>query len=411
MLINLISQIAGNYGLSEAGARLFAFGCLTLCLVLVCFIANIITRRLLLRAIGFIIKKSRNNFDNALLDNGFFRRLAHIIPALIIYFSSPIFNSAAPWLQKLSIAYISLAGIFIIDSFLNACLVTYSRLELSQKRPIRIYIQVAKIIIFSLIIIFILATLMERSPWKFLGGIGALSAVILLVFKDSLLGFVAGFQLTSANMVRIGDWIEMSKYGADGDVVDITLNSVKVRNWDKTYTTIPTYALISDSFKNWRGMQDSGGRRIKRAIYIDMTSIRFCTDRMIRRFESMELLKNYIQNKKSELKVYNQKNNIQSREIVNGRRMTNIGTFRAYIIAYLRHHPMVRQDMTFLVRQLAPADNGLPLEIYVFCADQVWANYEAIQADIFDHILAVIPEFDLRVFQAPTGYDFQLITR
>jgi len=229
----------------------------------------------------------------------------------------------------------------------------------------------------------------------------------MLVFKDSILGFVASIQLASNNMICLGDWIEMPKYGADGDVIDISLNTVKVQNWDKTVSTIPTYAFISDAFKHWRGMSESGGRRIKRSINIDMNSVRFCDEAMIARFKKFQYLTGYIQEKIKELSEFNRVGNIDESEVVNGRRLTNIGTFRAYVKEYLHHHPKIHKDMTFLIRHLQPNENGLPIEIYVFSNDQAWANYEAIQADIFDHILSVIPEFSLRVFQNPTGSDFK----
>jgi miniconductance mechanosensitive channel len=228
----------------------------------------------------------------------------------------------------------------------------------------------------------------------------------MLVFKDSILGLVGGIQLTANNMVHIGDWIEMPKYGADGDVIDISLTTVKVQNWDKTISAIPAYALISDSFKNWRGMSESGGRRIKRSINIDMNTVKLCDPMMLDKFRRIEHIAEYIDAKQSEIDEYNAAANIDNTEMVNGRRMTNVGTFRAYVVAYLKNHPKINQNMTFLVRQLKPTECGLPIEIYVFSSDKVWANYEAIQADIFDHILAVIPEFGLRVFQNPTGSDF-----
>jgi miniconductance mechanosensitive channel len=218
---------------------------------------------------------------------------------------------------------------------------------------------------------------------------------------------VAGIQLAANKMVSVGDWIEMPKYGADGDVLEVALTTVKVQNWDKTITTIPTYALISESFKNWRGMAESGGRRIKRAVNFDMSSIRFCDEEMLGRFEKIQYIAEYIEQKKKQLEAFNQAAKVDNASLANGRRMTNIGTFRAYVVAYLRHHPMINQQMTFLVRHLPPTQYGLPIEIYVFSKDQVWANYEAIQADIFDHILAVVPEFDLRVYQNPTGADFR----
>jgi miniconductance mechanosensitive channel len=229
----------------------------------------------------------------------------------------------------------------------------------------------------------------------------------MLVFKDTILGFVASIQLSGHDMIRIGDWIEMPKYGADGDVIEVSINTVKVRNWDKTITTIPTYGLVSDAFKNWRGMSESGGRRIKRALHIDMSSIKFCTDEMLERFNKFDFIKNYIAEKQDEIIEYNKEHETDTSQLINGRRQTNIGVFRAYTIAYLKNHPKIHQDMTFLVRHLEPKQYGLPVQIYVFSNDQAWANYEAIQADIFDHLLAALPEFELRVFQNPTGYDFK----
>jgi len=264
-----------------------------------------------------------------------------------------------------------------------------------------------RIFIFVFLGIIALATLMDRSPWLLLSGLGAMTAVLLLIFRDTILGLVASVQLSSNDMVRIGDWIEMPKYGADGDVVDVTLHTVKVRNWDKTITSIPAYQLISDSFKNWRGMSESGGRRIKRAIDIDMTSVRFCDAEMLARFEKFQLITNYVQQRRQEIADYNQAHSIDTSYLINGRHMTNLGTFRAYLVAYLRSHPKIHQDMTFLIRQLPPTATGLPMEIYVFSNDQEWANYEAIQADIFDHVVSVVPLFDLRVFQSPSGYDFR----
>jgi miniconductance mechanosensitive channel len=308
--------------------------------------------------------------------------------------------------RVLAIIYVAFVGLRAFTSFLNAINDIYLKYPISRERPITPYIQVIKIVAYVMLGVFLIGTLMDKSPWALITGLGAMSAIILLIFRDSILGFVAGMQLTFNDMVRRGDWIEMPKYGADGDVIDVTLNTVKVRNWDKTITMIPTYALVSDSFKNWRGMQESGGRRIKRPINIDMNSIKFCTEEMIERFSKIQYISEYIRNKKTELAEYNEVNKFDTSMLVNGRHMTNVGTFRAYIQAYLRNHPKIRQDMTFLIRQLKPTEHGLPIEIYVFSNDIVWANYESIQADIFDHILAVIQEFDLRVFQRPSGRDF-----
>jgi miniconductance mechanosensitive channel len=253
----------------------------------------------------------------------------------------------------------------------------------------------------------VLSLVLGRNPFVLLTGLGAMTAVLMLIFKDAILGLVAGVQLSANRMVSLGDWIEMPKYGADGDVIDVALTTVKVQNWDKTITTIPTYALISESFKNWRGMSESGGRRIKRAVQIDIASIRFCDDDMLARYARIQHVSKYLADKQDELTRWNADHGVDASSAANGRRLTNVGTFRAYVVAYLRHHPLIHQDMTFLVRQLAPTAEGLPIEIYVFSRDQRWSYYEDLQADIFDHVLAVAREFDLRVFQRPAGSDFR----
>ena len=271
--------------------------------------------------------------------------------------------------------------------------------------------QVIKIILVFVIGITVISFVVDKDPSKLLAGLGAMTAVLMLIFKDAILGLVAGIQLSANNMVHLGDWIEMPKYGADGDVIDISLTTVKVQNWDKTISMVPAYALVSDTFKNWRGMSESGGRRIKRSVNIDMSTIRFCDEAMLDKFRKFQYITEYIDSKKRELSEFNTAAQVDDSELVNGRRMTNIGTLRAYIIAYLKNNPKIHKDMTFLVRQLQPTTEGLPLEIYVFSNDTAWVNYEGIQADIFDHILAVVPEFGLRVFQNPTGSDFKLLAK
>jgi miniconductance mechanosensitive channel len=280
-------------------------------------------------------------------------------------------------------------------------------MEVSKEIPIKSFIQILKVVIYFVAIIFIISAILNKTPLYFFSGLGALTAVLLLIFKDAILGFVAGIQLAANKMVSHGDWIEMPKYGADGDVLEVALTTVKVQNWDKTVTTIPTYALISESFKNWRGMQLSGGRRIKRSVYIDINTIKFCTEEMIERFSKIRYIAEYMEKKKKELAEYNAAHQLDDSVPTNKRQLTNVGTFRAYVVSYLRNHPMINQEMTFLVRQLALAEHGLPIEIYVFCKDKVWAHYEAIQSDIFDHILSIVPEFDLKVFQNPAGSDFK----
>ncbi|HUT24089.1 MAG TPA: mechanosensitive ion channel domain-containing protein, partial [Sumerlaeia bacterium] len=371
----------------------------------------LIARRLMLAALRRIIRLTKTTRDDVFLERKVFDRLAYLAPAIVIHAAAPVmffdWGRAAEVTQVALKIYMIVVGLWVVDSFLNALVDIYRTFDISRRLPIKVFVQVGKIVLFIAGAVSILSLLVGKSPVVFLSGLGALTAVLMLVFKDPILGLVAGIQLIGNNMVRRGDWIEMPKYGADGDVIDVTLTTVKVQNWDKTISTIPTYALISDSFKNWRGMSESGGRRIKRSVHIDMTSIKFCTEEMLERFKRFQFITEYIERKKEEVARHNKERYVDESELVNGRRLTNIGTFRAYVGAYLRNHPKIHQDMTFLVRHLQPAENGLPIEIYVFSNDQVWANYEAIQADIFDHILAVVPQFDLRVFQNPSGGDFR----
>jgi miniconductance mechanosensitive channel len=297
-----------------------------------------------------------------------------------------------------------------VDALLNALLAIYGSSAISKEISITPFVQVLKLGLYFVGGILLLSLLLQKTPLYFLSGLGALTAVLLFVFKDILMGFVAGIQLIANKMVAPKDWIEMPKYGADGDVIEITLTTVKVQNFDNTITTIPTYALINESFKNWRNMNLSGGRRIKRYVNIDLSSIKFCDTEMLKRFTKIQLISKDIQDRQAEIKDYNEKNNVDESTLVNGRRLTNIGVFRSYVEAYLMQHPKINNKMTFLIRQLSPRENGLPIEIYVFCKETNWNIYEAVQADIFDHILAVVPEFKLRVFQEPSGFDFQKLS-
>lgn len=379
-------------------------------LLVLAFIANYVAKRFILKLVEHFASKSSTKWDDVLVKRKFFRRLSHFAPALIIYLMSSVFfenDTAILVTRRIAEIYMLFVAIITIDAFLSSVVDIYHSYGTSRKVPVRIIVQVAKILLYAVVGIVILSTVIGKSPAFFIGGLGAMAAVLMLIFKDSILGLTAGIQLSANKMVRVGDWIEMPKYGADGDIIDISLTTVKVQNWDKTIITIPTFALVSEGVKNWRGMSESGGRRIKRSIYIDMTSVKFCTEEMTEKFSKIKYLSDYIQNKEKELSEFNSQKNIDDSVLVNGRRMTNIGTFRAYLVSYLKDHPKINKNLTFLVRQLDPGPNGLPIEIYVFSSDQVWANYEAIQADIFDHILAVIPEFELKVFQNPTGADFQ----
>ena len=377
-------------------------------------VANFVAKQAILSVVRSLILRSRTDWDDVLVQRKVFTNISHLAPALVLYTLIPLALEGYGLLTSLHISvvliYMILVGVLAIDSFLNAAHDIYGTFEISKEVPIKSFLQGLKIILYLVSGTLILSIILNQTPFYFLSGLGALTAVLMLVFKDAILGFVAGIQLIANRMVTEGDWIEMPRYGADGNILEVTLTTVKVQNWDKTITTVPTYALISESFKNWSGMEQSGGRRIKRALHIDMNSIRFCNEERIKRFSKTQYISEYVETKRTELAEYNRTANVDNSSLANGRRMTNIGMFRAYIEAYLKKHPMVSQEMTFIIRQLAPGEHGLPIEIYVFCKDIRWAHYEAIQADIFDHILAVLPEFDLRVFQSPSGSDFQTFT-
>jgi len=408
-MISKLSSFLVSLGLGATLAEIISRVTAGIIVIILCLIGYQITRKLVLRFLAKAISSTKTKWDDALFHNKVFAFLAHFVPVIIIIYSIPIvlegYENWQTFVTRITYAYAIIMGMMVINGFLNAFLEIYNQFPVSREIPIKGFLQVIKIVVFFFGFILIISLLAQKTPLYFLSGLGAMTAVTMLVFKDSILGFVAGIQLTANNMLRHGDWIEMAKYGADGDVDDITLTTVKVRNWDKTITTIPTYALISESFKNWRGMKEAGGRRIMRSIFIDMNTIRFCTPEMLERYSKIRYIKEYLEHKQIEIVKHNQEYGYDDECMVNGRRLTNIGTFRAYMAAYLRNHPMVSQELTFLVRQLQPAENGLPIQIYVFCNDTVWANYEAAQADIFDHFLAIIPHFDLRVFQNPSGRD------
>jgi miniconductance mechanosensitive channel len=391
-------------------ATLLSYFILTVLILALCYAANRLTKKFVLKAITLLITRNRYTWDDKILDRKVFQKLSQIVPAIIIYYASNIYGAFPVWqqlIEKFAVIYIIFVVLSALNAFMNALHDIYLTYEVSKVRPIKGYLQVAKIVLFFIGGVLIISTLINQNPLILLGGLGALSAVLLLIFQNSILGLVAGVQLSANDMVRVGDWIEMPKYNADGDVIEITLTTVKVQNWDKTITMIPSSAFITDSFKNWRGMQEAGGRRIKRSIYIDVSSIQFCTDEMIERFKKIHYLKDYIESKEREIEAYNRENNIDPSSKVNGRRLTNIGTYRVYIAQYLAHHPRIHKGLTSMVRQLAPGEFGLPLEIYAFTDDVRWVVYESIQADIFDHILAVAPEFGLRVFQNPSGHDMR----
>ena len=346
-----------------------------------------------------------------LLHNKLFHRLAQMVPSLVIQFGlnlvPELSKTSNHFLGNVALAFTILFQVLALGALLNALLDIYARTAHARTRSIKGYVQLAKMILYIFGAIIIVATLIDRSPLLLLSGLGAMSAVILLVYKDTLLSFVASVQLTSNDMLRVGDWIEMPQVGADGDVVDITLHTVKVQNFDKTIVSIPTWRMMSESFKNWRGMQQSGGRRIKRSLFIDASGIRFVRDDEELKLTQIHLLTDYIGRKQAELKSWNEAQGNVAALSANRRRMTNIGTFRAYALAYLNSHPDIQPDMTCMVRQMQATAQGIPLEIYCFTRTTAWADYERIQGDIFDYLLAVMPEFGLSLYQQPSGMDFR----
>ena len=397
-------------GMSESLVVILENATIIIITIGLAILADFIVKRIIIATIKRLAMRSKNDWDDVFVERKVFNRLAHLAPAWIVYASLQYIFEAEKLVNTLgnfTQAYMVLVVLLVIDALLNALHEIYHRLPISQGRNIKGYVQVVKIIFYAAAVIMIISIFSGKAPSALLAGLGAMAAVLILVFKDTILGFVASIQLSANKMVNVGDWISMPKYNADGDVIDISLNTVKVQNWDKTIATIPTYALVSESFNNWKGMEESGGRRIKRSINIDMNSVGFLNAEQIEKFRKYYLLTDYINRKEKEISAFNKSLKLQEDQVTNGRKMTNLGTFRKYLEEYLKQHPKIHQDMTFLVRHLQPSDKGLPIEIYVFSNDQAWANYEAIQADIFDHILAIIPEFGLRVFQNPTGRDFQ----
>ena len=351
--------------------------------------------------------------DDLIVERKIINKLMHLIPAILVYIMLPLalpkeeMPTLLGVLQMVCSVYIVAVVLRFINASLNLLLEIYNRKESMKNKPLKGFVQIIQVIVFFVGGIIIISILIGKSPATLFAGLGASAAILMLVFKDTILGFVAGIQLSANDMLRPGDWITMSKYGADGTVIEVTLNAIKVRNFDNTITTIPPYALVSDSFQNWRGMKESGGRRVKRSINIDMNSVHFCTPEMLAKFRKISLLTDYIDTKQEELEAYNKEHSIDASIWVNGRRQTNIGIFRAYLVNYLKSNPNVSQNMTCMVRQLQPTEQGIPMELYFFASTTDWIPYEDIQADVFDHILAVIPEFGLQVFQGVSGSDLR----
>ena len=427
ILLELFRKLDFSSGMAKPLAALAVIATI----LLVAWLSFLITRYILEHWIIKIVRKTRTEWDDIMVKDKVFNALSHLVPLFILYnscfFATPqhdkslaemapeaaaglqadFYFSLGPLLMKLVKVYFVFTFVYIAIRILNAVNHIYETRPYSHHRPIKGYIQLIQIVIFFLAAIIVIAILIGKDPSVLVAGLGAIAAVLMLVFKDTILGFVASIQLSANEMVKLGDWIEMPGHRADGTVLDITLTTVKVQNWDKTITTIPTYALVSESFINWKGMEESEGRRIKRSIFIDMYSIRFCTREMLEQFKKSDILRDYITEKEEEIRKHNKKKQIGEEDVLTGRRQTNIGVFRKYLELYLKSNPRINSKMTFIIRQLQPTEKGLPMEIYVFSKEKVWARYEKLQNDIFDHIFAVIPEFGLKIFQSPAGNDMR----
>ncbi|WP_083253897.1 mechanosensitive ion channel family protein [Pandoraea sp. ISTKB] len=378
-------------------------------LVAAALLVQALAQFVVVRVVRIVVQRTANRWDDALLAHRVFHRAARILPYLVVQFGIDLVPDL-PAKVLLVVSNVALATTLLyatlaIAGILDAAQTVYAMSEHARTRSIKGYVQLGKIALYVVAAIAIVATIIDRSPWLLLSGLGAMSAVLLLVFKDTIMSFVASVQLTSNDMLRVGDWIEMPQVGADGDVVDIALHTVKVQNWDKTITTIPTWRLISESFRNWRGMQQSGGRRIKRTLCIDAGSVGFLDEAEIARLSKLHLLGDYLSEKQRSLADANAALGHAAGVPANTRRLTNIGTFRAYALAYLKAHPNIHEGMTCMVRSLQPTATGIPVELYCFTNTTVWAEYERVQGDVFDHLLAILPEFGLRMYQNPAGAD------
>ena len=369
------------------------------------FISYILMRYVIIKAIFHLFKKTSTKIDDILVEKGFLNRISYIVPLIVLYNLFDYVIGSYPLINRLLLSLIAIVVFASINSLISVFNDIYNQSKYSDSINMKSYFQILRLIINLFSIIIITSILSGQSPFYLLSGIGALTAVLMLVFKDTILSFVSSIQINSNDLFKIGDWVEAPKFGADGDVIDIALHTIKIQNWDKTISIIPTHKLIDSSFKNWRGMSDSGGRRIKRSINIDMNSIKFCSSELIEKFKAITLISKYIDEKLSEITNHNISVNKES--TINARSLTNIGTYRAYVKAYLKNNKNIHEDMTFLVRQLSPTENGLPIQIYVFSNNTNWVEYEEIQSDIFDHLIASLSQFNLKIYQHPSGNDLE----
>ncbi|EIA07661.1 mechanosensitive ion channel family protein [Flavobacterium frigoris] len=404
-----------DFGLDPMLALYLKLLTLILVLFIICLLSYYLTKIVIVNFVHKIFLKTKVVWDDVLVEKRVFEKMAYLIPAFIIVLVAPYIFGDFPKVIEYAIF---LSNIFIIIVIIRSTITLLSvfdeilsHIVILADKPITTYIQVLKIGVYFIGGILVLSLILGKSPFYFLGAMGAMTAILLLIFKDTILGFVASIQMSVYDMVRVGDWISMPKYDADGDVMSINLNTVKVQNWDKTITTIPTYAFITDSFKNWRGMNDSGGRRIKRAVYLKVSSFKFCDEKMLSQFKKYKLIEDYIIEKENDVQKFNSKMFDNEIDSVNNRRMTNIGVFRIYAEKYIMAHPNINGEMTLMVRQLESTSKGLPLEIYCFSSEREWVKYERIVSDIFDHLYTITSEFELEVFEEPTGNDFRSLIR
>ncbi|TCN87069.1 mechanosensitive ion channel family protein [Shewanella fodinae] len=410
----VLTDWLAKFGINSEPSGWLATAILILSSLILAAVTYIVVRRGVVRAMNLMIVRSKATWDDIFLRHRVLEKLSLLVPAMVLNFLVPValteHKLASALVDKLLSVWLVVVMVRALYAALDAVNEVADVKLISRRLPIKSFVQLCKLFLFFVALIVSVSVLADQSPVYFLSGLGVATGLVMLVFKDTILGFVAGIQLAANRMVSPGDWIQMDKYGADGSVEEVSLTTVKVRNWDKTITMIPAYALVSDAFRNWRGMSESGGRRIKRSVNIDINSIRFLTEEDRKRLAKINYLKEYLPKKIHELGESNAK--ISDMDMpVNGRRLTNVGTFRAYLVEFLRHHEKVHQEMTLMVRQLAPTTEGLPLELYIFTNDTRWVNYEEIQSDIFDHIFAILPQFDLRAFQAPTGNDIRSLRR
>lgn len=405
-----LPTLLGDLHLPEWLVFTMSFSILTVLISAAAWLGNFIAQRYLVRLLRLIADKAHREWSEIASENQLIFRIGRLVPGLLVHLSAPLYNvetlgftaSLAMVIQNAARIYLVVMVGLIIDAALHTGEMIYSRYPISIRRPIKAYLQVIRIILFSMISITVLATLMDTSPWTFITGLGAATAVLLVIFRDSILGFVASIQIASYDMIRLGDWIEMPNFGADGDVVELSLTTVKVRNFDRSITTIPTASLLNTGVRNWRPMVESGGRRIKRAINVDQTGIRFLTESDLQRLQNIEMIRDFIAEKRAEISAAQGTYEKDPEFPVNGRRMTNIGLYQAYIRHYLVSNPEIHNPgsgFTFIIRQLKPGELGLPIEVYVFTTKVDWASHERIQADVFDHLLSALPIFGLQAFQ------------